>query len=252
MKKNLYAILLLMSIFSLFGCGAKQAPAYPADTLTTRDGTEITITFFAHASLAIRVGEDYHIYIDPVSEFADCSRLPKADLVLITHEHGDHFDRAAVDELTTRRSEILCSRVVAEAFDMECHTMRPGSIAAPHAGITVEAVAAYNTSEGHTQFHPREREDCGYVLTIGGTRIYIAGDTELTPEMAALEAIDIAFLPVNQPYTMTVEQAVEAVKAIRPAIFYPYHYGQVEQPTDVGQLAAELSGITEVRIRPMQ
>lgn len=251
MKKNFSLILLLMSLFSFFGCGAK-APSYPADTLTTRDGTPFTITFFAHASLAIRVGEDYHIYIDPVSEFADYERLPKADLVLITHQHGDHFDRAAVDAVTTRRSEILCSRVVAEAFDMECHTMRPGSVAEPREGIRVEAVAAYNTSEGHTQFHPREREDCGYVLTIGGTRIYIAGDTEPTPEMAALEGIDIAFLPVNQPYTMTVDQAVEAVKAFRPVVFYPYHYGQVDQKTDLDRLAAELEGITEVRIRPMQ
>lgn len=89
-------------------------------------------------------------------------------------------------------------------------------------------MAAYNTTEGHLQFHPREREDCGYVLTLGGTRVYIAGDSEPTPEMRSLEWIDIAFLPVNQPYTMTVDQAAEAVRALRPAIFYPYHYGEVE------------------------
>ena len=90
------------------------------------------------------------------------------------------------------------------------------------------------------------------VLTIGGTRIYIAGDTEPTPELQALRKIDIAFLPVNQPYTMTVDQAVEAVKAIRPTIFYPYHYGEVEEKTDIDRLARELEGVTEVRIRPME
>ena len=116
----------------------------------------------------------------------------------------------------------------------------------------MEAVPAYNTSEDRQQFHPREREDCGYVLTIGGTRIYIAGDGENTPEMKALHGIDIAFLPVNQPYTMTVDQAVDAVKAIRPAIFYPYHYGEVEEKTDIDRLSRELTDITEIRIRPME
>ena len=111
---------------------------------------------------------------------------------------------------------------------------------------------SYNTTPGHLQFHPREREDCGYVLTIGGTRIYIAGDTEPTPELKALRKIDIAFLPVNQPYTMTVDQAVEAVKALKPAIFYPYHYGEVDEKTDIDRLARELEGVTEVRIRPME
>lgn len=108
------------------------------------------------------------------------------------------------------------------------------------------------TSEDRQQFHPREREDCGYVLTIGGTRIYIDGDGENTPEMKALHGIDIAFLPVNQPYTMTVDQAVDAVKAIRPAIFYPYHYGEVEEKTDIDRLSRELTDITEIRIRPME
>ena len=135
---------------------------------------------------------------------------------------------------------------------MNFYTMRPGSVAAPRDYLKVEAVAAYNTTDGHLQFHPKDREDCGYILTVGGTRIYIAGDTEPTPEMKALKNIDIAFLPVNQPYTMTVDQAVEAVKAIRPAVFYPYHYGEVEEKTDTARLARELGGVTEVRIRPME
>lgn len=248
MKRKL---LLLMSILSLFGCGKKSAPEYPADTLTSRDGTSFTITFFKHASLSIAVGGKY-IYVDPVCANADYASLPKADLVLITHSHYDHLDLAAAKVLLTPETEVICDRTSAEAFGMNCYTMRPGSVATPRDYVKIEAVAAYNTTAGHLQFHPKEREDCGYILTIGATRIYIAGDTEPTPEMKYLKGIDIAFLPVNQPYTMTVDQAVETVKALRPALFYPYHYGEVEQKTDIDRLARELEGVTEVRIRPME
>ncbi|WP_295940447.1 MBL fold metallo-hydrolase [uncultured Alistipes sp.] len=239
-----------MSILSLFGCG-KKAPEYPADKLTARDGTQFTITFFKHASLSIEVGGKY-IYVDPVSANADYAALPKADLLLITHSHYDHLDMAAVEAIQTPQTEILCDRTSAEAFEMDCFVMRPGSVATPRDYVKVEAVAAYNTSEGHLQFHPQEREDCGYILTIGGSRIYLAGDTEPTPELLGLKDIDIAFLPVNQPYTMTVDQAVEAVKTLRPAIFYPYHYGEVEEKTDIDRLVRELEGVTEVRVRPME
>lgn len=239
-----------MSLFSIFGCGRKPAREYPADTLTARDGTQFVVTFFQHASLSITVG-GRTIYVDPVGTYADYASLPKADLVLVTHSHYDHLDLEAVEKIRTPETEIVCDRTSAEAFDMNCYTMRPGSVATPRDYVKVEAVAACNTSAGHLQFHPREREDCGYVLTIGGTRIYIAGDTEPTPEMKALKNIDIAFLPVNQPYTMTVDQAVEAVRAIRPAVFYPYHYGEVDEKTDLDRLCRELEGIAEVRIRPM-
>ena len=213
-----------MSILSFFGCG-KKAPEYPADTLTTRDGTQITITFFRHASLSVEAGGKY-IYVDPVSGYADYAALPKADVVLITHSHYDHLDVAAVEAIQTPQTEILCDRTSAEAFEMNCYTMRPGSVATPRDYLKVEAVAAYNTTDGHLQFHPKEREDCGYVLTIGGSRIYIAGDTEPTPELKALKNIDIAFLPVNQPYTMTVDQAVEAVKAIPHVLQLGVYGGQ--------------------------
>ena len=122
-------LLLLMSILSFFGCG-KKAPEYPADTLTTRDGTQITLTFFKHASLAIEAGGKY-IYVDPVSGYADYAALPKADVVLITHSHYDHLDVAAVEAIQTPQTEILCDRTSAEAFEMNCYTMRPGSVATP-------------------------------------------------------------------------------------------------------------------------
>lgn len=243
-----------MSILSFFGCGHKKLPVYPTDTLTAHDGTEFSITFFKHASLSINVGGKY-IYVDPVGGRDMCvADLPKADLILLTHSHNDHFDLAAVEKLCTSKTDILSDRTTAEAFDMEGHVMRPGSVATPRDYVKVEAVAAYNTTKEHLQFHPKQREDCGYLLTIGGMRIYIAGDTEPTPEMKALRDVDIAFLPVNQPYTMTVDQAVEAIRQLKPVLFYPYHYGQVEEKTDLDRLAREVEalGTTEIRIRPME
>ena len=239
-----------MSIFSIFG--SKNIPKYATDTIKDKEGNNITFTFFKHASLSITIGEQ-HIYTDPVSEYAKYAQLPKANVVLISHSHYDHFDRAAVDDITSRHSVVICDKTTAEALDGEAVVMTPGMKAEVEGSILIEAVAAYNTTEGHTDFHPKEREDCGYIITLdSGTRIYVAGDTEPTPEMLTLKDIDIAFLPVNQPYTMTVDQAVEAVKAMRPKIFYPYHYGQVEEVTDLERLKKELEGVTDVRIFPME
>ncbi len=244
-------ILILMSLLLHFGCDGQTAANYPTDTLTLRDGSTISIRFFKHASLAIGLNDRW-IYVDPVDSYADYAALPKADVLLITHSHYDHLDSLAIKKLQTEQTVILCDHTSAEMLGGACQTMRPGDVATPRPYLHVEAVAAYNTTEGHLQFHPREREDCGYVLTLGDTRIYIAGDSEPTPEMKALRKIDIAFLPVNQPYTMTVDEAVEAVEALRPTIFYPYHYGEVDEKTDLDALERRLAGVTELRIRPME
>lgn len=239
-----------MSILkNLFG-GKPSAPTYPSDELTINGG-RLKITFFAHASLAIEyMGK--HIYLDPVADNADYERLPKADIILVSHSHYDHFDMAAIENLQKMDSHILLDKTSAEGFVGECYTMLPGAVAQPFTDIKIEAVAAYNTSESQLQFHPKEREDCGYILTLGdAVRIYMSGDSEPTEEMLALKDIDIAFLAVNQPYTMRPEQACEAVKALKPKIFYPYHYGQVEEPTDVEALAESLKEVCDVRIRPL-
>lgn len=243
-----------MSIFSIFG-GGKSTPKYPTDVVTYGDGEQVVFTFFKHASLCITLGDEFtrhRIYTDPVGEYAEYAHLPKADTVLISHSHYDHFDRAAVEDVTTKKSVIICDKTTAEAFDGEAVVMTPGMKAQLNGDIIIEAVAAYNTSEGHTDFHPKAREDNGYVIRTEGLSIYIAGDTELTKEMKALKDIDIAFLPVNQPYTMTVDQAIEAIKAIRPRIFYPYHYGEVDEKTDIERLKNELKEITDVRVFPME
>jgi L-ascorbate metabolism protein UlaG (beta-lactamase superfamily) len=174
------------------------------------------------------------------------------DYIITTHSHYDHFDRAAVEDVTTKKSAIICDKTTAESLDGDAIVMTPGMQAQLDGGIIIEAVAAYNTSEGHTDFHPKAREDNGYIIRFEGLNIYVAGDTEPTEEMKSLKDIDIAFLPVNQPYTMTVDQAVEAIKAIKPRIFYPYHYGEVDEKTDIERLKRELEGITDVRVFPME
>ena len=238
-----------MSLFDkLFG--RKPAPQYPTDELTI-NGRSLKLMFFAHASVAIEY-EGRMIYVDPVEGNAEYERLPKADMILVTHSHYDHFDMKAIEALQQEDTRILLDKTSAEGFGGDCYTMLPGAVAEPFEDIRVEAVAAYNTSEHQLQFHPKEREDCGYVITLGGAvRIYVSGDTEPTVEQAALKGIDIAFICVNQPYTMTPEQATEAVKAIKPQIYYPYHYGQVDEPTDVEALAKMLEGVCDVRIRPL-
>ena len=251
MKIKTVIVMSFLSLFGLFGCKSNRCTGYPQDKITTRAGGEVTITFFKHASLSLET-EGRLIYIDPVGTFAEYGRLPKADVVLVTHSHYDHFDRAAIDKLSKKGTVVVCDKVSAEAFDFDCVTMTPGAVTEPLDGVRVEAVPAYNITEGHLDFHPQAREDCGYIITIGGTRFYIAGDTENNEDVKAVKDIDVAFLPVNQPYTMTVEQAVDAVKAIKPAIFYPYHYGEVEEKTDIDRLARELEGVTEVRVRPME
>lgn len=225
-------------------------PSYPTDEVQI-NGKSVKLTFFAHASIAIEY-EGRVIYVDPVMGNAEYDKLPKADMILVTHSHYDHFDMAAIEALQRDDTRLLLDKTSAEGLSGDCYTMLPGGVAEPFEDIRVEAVAAYNTSEHQLQFHPKEREDCGYVITLGGTvRIYVSGDTEPTEVQAALKNIDIAFICVNQPYTMTPEQAVAAVKAVAPKIYYPYHYGQVDEPTDVEALAKMLEDVTDVRIRPL-
>ena len=238
-----------MSLFDkLFG--RKPAQQYPTDELSI-NGKSLKLMFFAHASVAIEY-DGKMIYVDPVEGNAEYERLPKADMILVTHSHYDHFDMKAIEALQKEDTRILLDKTSAEGFGGDCYTMLPGAVAEPFEDIRVEAVAAYNTSEHQLQFHPKEREDCGYVVTLdGAVRIYVSGDTEPTAEQAALTNIDVAFICVNQPYTMTPEQATEAVKALKPQIYYPYHYGQVDEPTDVEALAKMLEGVCDVRIRPL-
>ncbi|MBQ0025277.1 MAG: MBL fold metallo-hydrolase [Bacteroidales bacterium] len=230
----------LAAVCSIFGCSNPEVSQYPQDTIIAKDGTKIVLTFYNHASIAIEAA-GRHIYFDPVdaTKEIDWKNEPKADLILITHDHYDHFSDS-VNRILNGTGEFK--------------QMKPGESFTPFEGVQVEAVPAYNISEGHLDFHPKERGDAGYILTIGGTRIYVAGDTEDNEDVLAIRDIDVAFLPVNQPYTMTVEQCARVIASIRPTIFYPYHYagGDPEMKTDLDALKAAVEGLTEIRIRPLE
>ena len=224
--------ILAASVLMTTGCVAGN---YQTDTFKTKGGKEVVITAIKHASLRIQY-DGLEIQVDPVAEFApatDYSKFPKADVILVTHEHFDHFDRDTIATLRKDSTEIVAN---------------PGESHALAKGIALDAVPAYNTTPGHTQFHPKGRDN-GYVLTIDGLRIYIAGDTEDIPEMAKLKDIDVAFLPCNQPYTMTPEQVAKAARTIKPKVLFPYHYSQTPVKR-VAELLADTS--IDVRIRSYQ
>lgn len=225
------------------------AAGYKYDTFTTPAGRSVDIAFIKHGSIIIDINNEL-VYIDPVTMFGnDFSKLPKADMILVTHEHHDHFDPKAIEELSGDSTRLIMSRRVVELYG-KGEAMLPGeTITVEPANFTVTATPAYNTTPDHLQFHPKDRKDIGFVFDIDGLRIYVAGDTEDIPEMADLKDIDIAFLPVNQPYTMTPEQAIHATEVIKPKVLYPYHYGQTDLSPIVEKFA---DSNVDVRIRNME
>ena len=228
---------------------AVTAAEYQTATFKTKGGKEVVITAIKHASLRIQ-SDGLEIQVDPVAEYApatDYSTFPKADVILVTHEHFDHFDRDAIAALRKDGTEIIANPAVHKMLGSGTAMMN-GENHVIAKGIKLDAVSAYNTTPGRTQFHPKGRDN-GYVLTIDGLRIYIAGDTEDIPEMASLNDIDVAFLPCNQPYTMTPEQVAKAARTIKPKVLSPYHYSQ----TPIKQVADLLTGSgIDVRIRNYQ
>ncbi|MFV2082231.1 MAG: MBL fold metallo-hydrolase [bacterium] len=218
------------------------------DTVKTSEDN-LTITFIGHGSLIFQYGGKT-IHVDPFGKLADYSSFPKADLILITHDHFDHLDADAIMEVSTDSTKVVLNEAAAARLGR-------GLILANGdkkniMGFSIEAVPAYNLvhmrSEG-VPFHPKGNGN-GYIITFGDRRVYIAGDTENVPEMKALKNIDIAFLPMNLPYTMTPEMVADAAKAFRPGILYPYHFGE----TDTSKVIELLKGSRdiEVRIRDMK
>ena len=243
MKKLFICILATVGLFT--ACG--QKPDHETDEFTTQSGKTVRIHALMHSSIRIEY-DGREIEIDPCSKLrdrtVDYAALPKADIILVTHEHFDHYDEAAIRQLRKEGSQLVMNRRCVEMFG-EGTAMDNGDRLELANDITVEAVPAYNTTEGHLQFHPKGRDN-GYILTLDGLRIYIAGDTEDIPEMETVKNIDIAFLPCNQPYTMTPEQLIHAAKMVRPKVLFPYHYGE----TNVKGIPAQLQGEgIDVRIR---
>ena len=240
-------------VAALAGCvGAAQVSRRPnvfeTDVVRTSAG-ELKITFVGHGTLLFTFGSTV-IHVDPVSSEADYGKMPKADIVLVTHEHGDHLDPAAIAAVRKEGTTVLLTAKCAAAVSGGV-VMKNGD-ARTVGGLKIEAVPAYNVAHRRPSgepFHPRG-EGNGYVITFGDTRVYVAGDTENIPEMKVLKDIAVAFLPMNLPYTMTPAMVADAAKAFGPRILYPYHFGKTDTSELTSLLAAEKA--IDVRVRRME
>ena len=217
------------------------------DKIVTSSGT-VELHFIGHGSLMFKVN-GFVIYMDPVRSSGNYDFLPKADLILVTHEHGDHLDISLIAELKKPGTLLFCNQNSLAKVSWAM-AMKDGDRQEIN-NIVIEAVPAYNivneSSPGHP-YHPKG-VGIGYILTIGGKRFYVAGDTENTPEMKSLRNIDVAFLPMNLPYTMTPAMVADAALAFKPKILYPYHFGE----TDTNEIVKLLKGSgIEVRIRSLK
>ncbi len=226
-----------------------HADGHGGDVFETAAGP-VTIHPIAHASFVMETPAGV-IYVDPVGEAADYAALPAPDLILVTHEHGDHYNADLLAVLMEGAPHLITNPAVAA---MVPEAMAPEALANGEAtewnGIAIDAVPAYNITEDRLNFHPQGRDN-GYVVDLGGFRVYVSGDTEDTPEMRALEGIDLAFLCMNLPFTMDAAAAADAVRAFRPVAVYPYHYQGRDDGTQDPQEFAELVGdASDVRMGP--
>ncbi len=232
---------------ALSSTGQELQRPFETDVLATSGG-ELEITFIGHGSLMFAFqGDIFHI--DPFGKLADYSKLPKANVILLTHEHGDHLDPDALANVRTDTTVIVLTETCARQVDGGL-VMKNGDTLTVK-GVSIEAVPAYNIVHKRANgqpYHPKGVGN-GYVITFADKRVYVAGDTENTPEMKALRNIDCAFLPMNLPYTMTPDMVADAAVAFQPRILYPYHFGD----TDTSRLLKLLEDhkTIDVRIRRM-
>jgi len=240
--------LLINGLVVIFALTALAQKKFETDSIKTSAG-DLKITFIGHGTLMFTFGGKI-IHVDPVTQEADYTKLPKADLILITHEHRDHLDLKALEIIRTKKTVVVLTEACAQQVKGGI-VMNNGDVKTVE-GLKIEAVPAYNIVHMRSQgvpFHPKGVGN-GYVITFGDKRVYVAGDTENIPEMKKLKDIEVAFLPMNLPYTMTPEMVADAAKAFQPKIVYPYHYGDTDTARIVN-LLKDSQGI-EVRIRQMK
>ncbi len=222
--------------------------SFQTDVISTSGG-DLKITFIGHGPLMF----DYNgkvIHVDPWSKLADYSKLPKADLILITHEHQDHLDMDALGKITTDKTEVVLTETCAQKVKNGT-VMRNGDVKTI-SGLKIEAVPAYNLvhkRESGQPSHPKGIGN-GYVITFGDKKVYVAGDTENIPEMKNLTNIAVAFLPMNLPCTMTPEMVADAARSFKPKILYPYHTGETDL-SKLKEILKDSEGI-ELRFRNMK
>jgi L-ascorbate metabolism protein UlaG (beta-lactamase superfamily) len=235
--------LLLLFFIMVYTLSAAAEEPYETDIIKTSAG-DLRITCIGHGTLMFNFGTQI-IHVDPFTKVADYEKLPKADIILITHEHFDHLDLKALELVRTEKTKVVlteaCSKQVKNGI-----IMKNGDVQTVN-GLKIEAIPAYNLvhkRDNGQPFHPKDVGN-GYIITFGDKRVYVAGDTENIPEMKSLQEIDCAFLPMNLPYTMTPEMVADAAEAFRPKILYPYHFGD----TDTSQLLKLLQDQKEIEVR---
>lgn len=238
---------LAMELTSASDQEASPAPAPPRAPAErnvavekTSDG-DLTIQPINHSAVRLAF-KDKQYYLDPAGT-AEWDKMPKADAVFITHGHRDHLDPRVIDRIKKDGTVIYASAAAVKqaGFGQIIEVGQKKQIL----DITVQAVPAYNLTPERLKYHPKERKDNGYVLTFGDKRVYVAGDTEGTPEMRALKNIAVAFLPINLPYTMPPKEAAEAARAFKPRILYPYHQGK----SDPEEVKKQLADEKEIEVR---
>jgi L-ascorbate metabolism protein UlaG (beta-lactamase superfamily) len=217
---------LMMAVLALQGAAA-------SDKLATDKG-DLVIQPVEHATFLMQWGGKT-VYVDPVGGADRFKDFPKPDLILITDIHGDHLNADTVKAVRTPATMVVAPQACADKFaeaDRAGVTVLANGASTKCGDIAIEAVPMYNLTEARKNFHTKGRGN-GYVVTVGGKRIYISGDTEDIPEMRALKGIDAAFVCMNLPYTMEVDKAADAVLAFKPKVVYPYHYRGKEGMSDL-------------------
>jgi L-ascorbate metabolism protein UlaG (beta-lactamase superfamily) len=227
----------------------KEKRVFSSDRFKTTKG-DLLITPIQNATLVIQWNNNT-IYVDPVweKEFFNSSSSP--DVILVTHSHHDHLNIDTINAVKTEKTKFVVSTSVAKGLseiDQISKTVLKNGDKFELLGITIEAIPMYNLTEGRKWRH-QKGDGNGYVLTLGGTRVYISGDTEDITEMRQLKDIDIAFVCMNLPYTMTVEQAVSAVLDFKPKIIYPYHYRGYEGMSDLELFKKLVSKDKNIEVR---
>ncbi len=238
---------IILSILALnFAIIMGNAQDLQTDIFQTEKG-ELKIQFVKHGSIFFEFNGKV-IHVDPVSRMGDYESYPKADLILITHHHGDHLDQNAIEILKKENTKIVFTQKCKEMSEYitDFIVMKNDDVLNINK-LEISAVPAYNIK------HKRENGDAyhikgegnGYVIQFGDKKVYVAGDTENIPEMGNLTNIDIAFLPMNLPYTMTPEMVTDAAHKIKPKVLYPYHYGN----TDTSKLVELLKNEEDIEVR---
>jgi len=241
------ASLVFLLVVAVSTPSARSADKIEGDRVAASDG-DLIIHPINHATFVMG-WKNKVIYVDPVGTGKLFDGLPRLDLILVTDIHGDHLSPETLEAVADAKTTIVAPSAVVEKLSEKLRkqtTVLANGETKSVAGVSIEAVPMYNLTADRLKYHNKGRGN-GYVLTLGGKRVYISGDTEDIPEMRALKNIDVAFVCMNLPYTMTEEQAASAVREFKPKIVYPYHYrgSDVEK---FKKLVGEDSGV-EVRLR---